>query len=148
MTNVRRGFAVNALTSQKPCMKLCKIQTTWICPKCDFFNFSDDELSKLESDNGSWYCANCKAVCGLCSGAVLNGQKAVQCDKCTTWVRSECSYITETLYETVQNSNYLDLPKMRPSIFPMMNSQNWNQTMDLGIVQTAKLSVVYAVVLY
>ena len=28
----------------------------------------------------------------------------------------------------------------------MMNS--WNQTMDLGIVQTAKLTVVYAVVLY
>ena len=30
----------------------------------------------------------------------------------------------------------------------MMNSQNWNQTMDLGIEQTAKLTVVYAVVLY
>ena len=30
----------------------------------------------------------------------------------------------------------------------MMNCRNWNQTMDLGIVQTAKLTVVYAVVLY
>ena len=30
----------------------------------------------------------------------------------------------------------------------MINSQNWNQTMDLGIVQTAKLTVVYAVVLH
>ena len=40
----------------------------------------------------------------LCSGAVLNSHKAVQCDKCTMWVHNECSYITETLYETVQNS--------------------------------------------
>ena len=30
----------------------------------------------------------------------------------------------------------------------MMNSQNWNQAMDLGFVQTAKLTVVYAVDLY
>ena len=54
MTNVRRGFAVNALTSQKPCMKLCKIQTTWICPKCDFFNFSDsffDDQLNLENQS-------------------------------------------------------------------------------------------------
>ena len=40
---------------------------------------------------------------GLCSGVVLNSHNAVQCDKCTMWVRNECSYITETLYETVQN---------------------------------------------
>ena len=30
----------------------------------------------------------------------------------------------------------------------MMNFQNWNQTMDLGIVQTAKLTVIYEMVLY
>ena len=30
----------------------------------------------------------------------------------------------------------------------MMNSQNWNQTVDLDIVQKPKLTVVYAVVLY
>ena len=35
-------------------MKLWKIQTTWICPKCDFFNFSDsfsDEKLNLENQN-------------------------------------------------------------------------------------------------
>ena len=45
------------------------------------------------------------ADCGLCSRAVLTSHKAVQCDKCTMWAHNECSYITETLYETVQNSN-------------------------------------------
>ena len=72
-----------------------------------------DELSKLESDNGSWYCTNCKADCDLCSGAILNSHKAVQCDKCTMWVHNECSYITETLYETAKLKLYLDLPEIR-----------------------------------
>ena len=65
----------------------------------------DDELSKLKSDNGFWYYANCKADFGLCIGAVLNSHKAIQCDKCLMWVHNECSCITETQYETVQNSN-------------------------------------------
>ena len=45
-------------------------------------SLDEKELLELESGNGSWYCTNCKADCGLCSGAVLYGHKAVQCDKC------------------------------------------------------------------
>ena len=44
-----------------------------------FVNLGNDELEKLESGIGIWYCSNCKADCGLCSGAVLGCHKAVQC---------------------------------------------------------------------
>ena len=43
-------------------------------------NLGDNELLRIESRDGVWYCTNCKADCGLCSGAVLKGHKAVQCD--------------------------------------------------------------------
>ena len=56
------------------CKKYCKASDKVVeCEDCKKrFNAScaklgDDELSKLESDNGSWYCANCKADYGLCS---------------------------------------------------------------------------------
>ena len=35
----------------------------------------ENELLKLESGNGSWYCTNCKVDCGLCSSAVLQDHK-------------------------------------------------------------------------
>ena len=61
----------------------------------------DNELFKLESGNGSWYCTNCKADCGLFSVAVLKDQ----CDNCEIWVNNGCSFITESQYETLQNTN-------------------------------------------
>ena len=100
------------MVSISPLQKYCKASDKVV--ECEDYekrfhascaNLGDDERSKLESDNGSWNCTNCKADFGLCSGVVLNSHKAVQCDKCTMWVHNECSYITETLYETVQNSN-------------------------------------------
>ena len=70
----------------------------------------------------------------LCSGAVLNSQMAVQYDKCTMWVHNECSYITETLYETVQNSNCTwicpkcDFFKFSDSFFhDQLNLENQNR---------------------
>ena len=48
---------------------------------------------------------NCKADCGLCSGAVLKDHKAVQCDSCEMWVHNGCSFIKESQYETLQNTN-------------------------------------------
>ena len=59
----------------------------------------------IESGDGAWYCTNCKADCGLCSGAVLKGHKAVQCDSCDMWIHNECSFIAETQHETVSNTN-------------------------------------------
>ena len=64
----------------------------------------DSELLKLKSGNGSWYCTNCKADCGLCSDAVLKNHKAVQCDNCEMWVHNGCSFMTESQYETLQNT--------------------------------------------
>ena len=55
--------------------------------------------------DGALYCTNCKADCGLCSGAVLKGHKAVRCDTCDMWIHNECSFIAETQYETVNNTN-------------------------------------------
>ena len=68
-------------------------------------NLGDNELTRIESGDGAWYCTNCKADCGLCSGAVLKGHKAVQCDSCDMWIHNECSFIAETQYETVSNTN-------------------------------------------
>ena len=39
--------------------------------------------------------------CGLCSCAVLNGPKAVQCDGCELWIHNGCPFISEYDYENV-----------------------------------------------
>ena len=69
------------------CKKYCKASDKVVkCEDCEkrfhtsCTKLGDNELLKLESGNGSWYCTNCKADCGLCSGAVLKAHKAVQCD--------------------------------------------------------------------
>ena len=41
------------------------------------------------------------ADCGLCSGVVLNSHEVVH----YMWIHDECPHITETQYETLQNSN-------------------------------------------
>ena len=68
-------------------------------------NLDEKELLELESVNGSWYCTNCKADCGLCSGAVLYGHKAVQCDECEMWIHNKCCFITESEIDSVENTN-------------------------------------------
>ena len=94
------------------CKKYCKATDKVVeCEDCEkrfhesFSKFEDNELLKLESRNGSWYCTNCKADYGLCSGAVLKDHKAVQCDICEIWVHNGCSFITESQYEILQNTN-------------------------------------------
>ena len=77
----------------RTCKKYCKAAEKAVkCEDCEkrfhasCVNLGPVELQKIESDNDSWYCSNCKAECSLCSGAVLNSHKAVQCDKCEMWV--------------------------------------------------------------
>ena len=62
-------------------------------------------MQELESGSESWYCSNCKAECSLCSGLVLNCHKAVQCDKCDMWVHNDCSFLSDSQYETMQHTN-------------------------------------------
>ena len=88
------------------CKKYCKASEKSVkCEECKKrFHTSCISLDKkelLESGNGPWYCTNCKADCGLCSGAVLH--KAVQCDKCEMWIHNKCSLITESAPGFVQN---------------------------------------------
>ena len=66
------------------CKKYCKASDRLLeCEDCEkrfhasCSNLSDNELLRIESGDGAWYCTNCKADCGLCSGAVLKGHKAV-----------------------------------------------------------------------
>ena len=81
------------------------------CKECEkrfhasYSNLSDNELLRIESGDGAWYCTNCKGDCGLCSGAVLKDHKAVRCDSCDMWIHNECSFIAETQYEIVNNTN-------------------------------------------
>ena len=67
--------------------------------------FGESEMMDLESGNGSWYCTDCKADCGLSNGAILYGHKAVQCDKCEMWIHNKCSLITDSEFESVENTN-------------------------------------------
>ena len=71
------------------CKKYCKASDRLLeCEECEkrfhasCSNLSDNELLRIESGDGAWYCTNCKADCGLCSDAVLKGHKAVRCDSC------------------------------------------------------------------
>ena len=94
------------------CKKYCKASDRLLeCEECEkrfhasCSNLSDNELLRIESGDGAWYCTICKADCGLCSGAVLKGHKAVRCDSCNMWIHNECLYIAETQYEIVNNTN-------------------------------------------
>ena len=94
------------------CKKYCKASDRLLeCEECEkrfhasCSNLSDNELLRIESGDGARYCTNCKADCGLCSGAVLKGHKAVRCDSCDMWIHNECSFIAETQYEIVNNTN-------------------------------------------
>ena len=71
------------------CKKYCKASDRLLeCEECEkrfhasCSNLSDNELLKIEPGDGAWYCTNCKADCGLGSGAVLKGHKTVRCDSC------------------------------------------------------------------
>ena len=94
------------------CKKYCKaLEKSVKCEECEkrfptsCINLDEKELMELESGNGSWYCTNWKADCGLCSGAILYGHKAVQCDKCEMWIHNKCSLITESEFDSVENTN-------------------------------------------
>ena len=54
VTVVICGSIMNAHSLQKLSMKLKNTNCTWICPKCEFFNFSDSffgEQVNLETEN-------------------------------------------------------------------------------------------------
>ena len=94
------------------CKKYCKASDRLLeCEECEkrfhvsCSNLGDNDLLIIESGDGAWYCTNCKADCGLYSGAVLKGHKAVRCDSCDMWIHNECSFTAENQYETVNNTN-------------------------------------------
>ena len=91
-------------TLQKKCKVSDKVIEYVDCEKRYHAKCSDlsvDELIMIENGSNDWYCTNCKTDCGLCSRAVLNGHKAVQCDGCELWIHNECSFISRDDYENV-----------------------------------------------
>ena len=102
------------------CKKYCKASEKSV--KCEetekrfhtsCISLDEKELLELESGNGSWYCTNCKADCGLCSGAVLYGHKAVQCDKCEMWIRLCVKAVTEP--DSVESTELTDPVRTEPT---------------------------------
>ena len=90
------------------CKKYCKLLHAMTAKKrfhATCANPSEKELSDLKTENEAWYCSDCKADCGLCSGAVLNSHKGVQFDKCEMWVHNKYSLVSDNQYENIQNSN-------------------------------------------
>ena len=71
------------------CKKYCKTSDKVVeCEDCKkrfqatCSELGNEAFEKIESGIDTWYCADCKVDYGLCSRAVLNGHKAVQCDLC------------------------------------------------------------------
>ena len=59
--------------------KYCKASDRLLeCEECEkrfpasCSKLGDDELLRIESGDGAWYCSNCKADCSLCSGTIDN----------------------------------------------------------------------------
>ena len=84
------------------CKQYCKASDRLLeCEECEkrfhasCSNLGDKELLRIESGDGAWYCTNCKADCGLCSGAILKDHKAVQCDSCDMWIHNDGKRIAE-----------------------------------------------------
>ena len=102
------------------CKKYCKALDRLLeCEECEkrfhasYSNLGDNGLLRIESGDGAWYCTNCKADCGLCSGSVLKGHKAVQCDSCDMWIHNECPiYCRNSVWNCEQYKLYMDLPEM------------------------------------
>ena len=98
------------------CKKYDKALEKWIeCGDCEKrFHIScskiENQLLELESGVVTWYCTDYEADCGLCSGAVLNGHKAVHCDRCEMWIHTECSIISDAEYGKLQL--LMDMSKM------------------------------------
>ena len=88
------------------CKKYCKATDKVVkcqeCSKCFHVSCANLSEKELGSEKETWYCEDCKAECGLCSGDVLNNRKAVQCDKWEMWVHNDCSFVTDFQYETMQ----------------------------------------------
>ena len=95
----------------RQCKKYCKATDKVVkcqeCSKCFHVSCANLSEKELGSEKETWYCKDCKAECGLCSGDVLNkcNHKAIQCDKCEMWVHNDCSFVTDFQYETMQNSS-------------------------------------------
>ena len=88
--------------------KYCKATDKFVtCNDCEkrfhttCANPSEKELSSLKNENKPWYCSDCKADCGLCSGAVL---KIVT--RLFNVTNVKCgSTINAPLSQIIQNSN-------------------------------------------
>jgi hypothetical protein len=46
-----------------------------------------------------------EAACGSCVKAVKNGDRAVQCDKCTLWFHTACVKMSADVYKAIMNFN-------------------------------------------
>ena len=115
--------------SISPLQKYCKASAKVVeCVNCEkrlhayCAKLGDDELSKLESEMDLGIVSNCKADCGLCSGAVLNSHKAVQCNKWRLVSQWMLVHRRNPVWNCAKFKLYLDFPEMRHStLFPILS---------------------------
>jgi len=75
----------------------------WIHARCT--GIDKDTYIKLQKSYDKWYCSNCIAPCGLCSGSIYNYDRAIECDKCKTWIHTSCATVSDDDYKVIQTTN-------------------------------------------
>ncbi|CAG2224652.1 E3.1.11.2 [Mytilus edulis] len=61
--------------------------------------------TKLQNTNDQWFCQNCVAPCGICSGNIHNCDPAIECDRCKTWIHNSCAIVSNDEYKNIQATN-------------------------------------------
>ncbi|CAC5395570.1 unnamed protein product [Mytilus coruscus] len=95
------------------CCKLVKRNDKAIqCDECDLWihtrcaSVDNTTYAKLQNTTDQWFCQNCVASCGICSGNIHNCDPAIECDRCKTWIHNSCAIVSNDKYKN------MDLPFM------------------------------------
>ncbi|CAG2202051.1 unnamed protein product [Mytilus edulis] len=94
------------------CRKLVKRNDKAIqCDECDLWihtrctSVDNTTYTKLQNTNDQWFCQNCVAPCGICSGNIHNCDPAIECDRCKTWIHNSCAIVSNDEYKNIQATN-------------------------------------------
>ncbi|CAC5392706.1 unnamed protein product [Mytilus coruscus] len=94
------------------CCKLVKRNDKAIqCDECDLWihtrctSVDNTTYAKLQNTTDQWFCQNCVASCGICSGNIHKCDPAIECDSCKTWIYNSCAIVSNDEYKNIQATN-------------------------------------------